>query len=144
MKLLNQRPCFVMLLSWTSTQHLDTIFEIIYHWRVLMKWDLFNLPQATLSGSANTPEATVGNNMRIVFRAVWDKHEALFMACRRSAIQCHLKAALLFKCQNQSRETGEKMQAEISTCFSCHPAHNVSHKNTSLPFKKQKQNKTKK
>lgn len=62
--------------------------------------------------------------MRIVCRAVRDKHEALSMACRSSAIQCHLKAALLFKCQIQSSENGDKTQAEISTCFSCHPAHN--------------------
>lgn len=82
--------------------------------------------------------------MRIVCRAVRDKHEALLMACRSSAIRCHSKAALLFKCQIQSSENGEKTQAEISTCFSCHPAHNDPHKNTSLPLKSKQNKKEKK
>lgn len=60
--------CFCHGAPLSRSRHQST--RILYRGTALMKRDLFNSPQDTLSCSLNTAELAVGNNMRIVCRTL--------------------------------------------------------------------------
>lgn len=106
--------------------------RILYKGTVVMKRDLFNSPQDTLSCSLNTAELAVGNNMRIVCRTLRQTRGLVYRVWEFSH-SASIERLLCYSNVRISRgKNGVKMKAGISTWF-CNVMWGPKH--TNFPLK---------